>query len=139
MNSNLAQLLSAATKRPPCPPEELADFTKKVGPIPHQDYLDFIARQNGCDGPIGNEGYVCLWLLDEVISGTEQVNTAEFAPGLLLFGGDGGGEAFAFDRLDPKWPIVMVPLIGISRNDMKYIAGTFTEFIRCLAADELWS
>lgn len=139
MNSKIAQLLSEATKRPPCTPVELANFIEMVGPIPHQDYLDFIAKQNGCEGPIGSEGYVVLWPIDEVILGTEQVNTAEFAPGLLLFGGDGGNEAFAFDREDPKWPIVMVPLIGMSRNDMKFLAGTFTEFIERLAKDELWS
>ncbi len=139
MNGNIEQLLSETILRPPCRPDELTDFIKMVGPVPHQDYLDFMAKHDGCDGPIGSEGYIGLWPIDEVISGTEEANTAEFAPGLLLFGGDGGNEAFAFDRQDPKWPIVMVPLVGMSRKDMKFIAGTFTDFIQRLAADELWS
>jgi hypothetical protein len=76
---------------------------------------------------------------DNVIARTEELGTVEFAPGLLLFGDDGANEAFAFDRQDPKWPIVMVPLVGMSRTDMKFIAGTFAEFIQRMAADELWS
>ena len=110
-----------------------------VGPVPHQDYLDLMACHNGCAGPVGEEAYVSIWSLDEVISRTEQAETDEFAPGLLLFGGDGGNEAFAFDRDDSEWPIVMVPLVGMSRKEMKFIASTFTGFIRRLAADELWS
>lgn len=137
MSTVIEGLLSETEMQPPCPPDELADFTEMVGPVPHRDYLEFIARHNGCDGPVGTEGYIGLWPIDEVISGTEQANTEEFAPGLLLFGGDGGNEAFAFDRQDPAWPIVMVPLVGMSRKEMKFVAGTFTEFIRRLAADEL--
>jgi hypothetical protein len=123
--------------RPSCPPDELADFIDMVGPVPHQDYLDFIAKHNGCDGAVGEDGYLRLWSLDNVIARTEGAHVAEFAPGLLLFGGDGGNEAFAFDRQDPKWPIVMVPLVGLSREDMKFVAGTFTELIQRLATDEL--
>jgi hypothetical protein len=139
MTIDLDKLLSETTMRPPCPPNELADFVEIVGPVPHPDYLDFISRHNGCDGPIGDEGYIRIWSLDNVIARTEQSGTAEFAPGLLLFGGDGGNEAFAFDRQDPKWPIVMVPLVGMSRRDMRYVAATFTEFIRRFAANELWT
>jgi hypothetical protein len=131
------QLLSQATMRPPCPPDELTDFVKIVGPIPHQDYLGFMSRCNGCDGPIGNEGYVSLWSLDEVVASTEKL-CDEFAPGLLLFGGDGGNGAFAFDRSDPTWPIVVVPLIGMSRKEMRVIDTTFSGFIRRLAEDDLW-
>jgi hypothetical protein len=139
MSDTIERLLSETTMRPPCPPDELADFVKMVGPVPHEDYLDFIAKHNGCDGPVGNEGYIGLWPVDEVISGTEQAKTAEFAPGLLLFGSDGGNEVFAFDRQNPAWPIVMVPLVGMSRKDMRFVAGTFTGFVERLAADQAWS
>lgn len=139
MAANIEQLLSEATMRPPCPPNEMAEFQKLVGPIPHQDYLDFMAKHNGCDGPVGEEGYVRIWPLGNVLARTDELDAAEFAPGLLLFGGDGGNEAFAFDRQDPQWPIVMVPLVGLSRKDMRFVAATFSDFVRRLAADDFWA
>lgn len=136
MNVDVEQLLSETEMDPPCPPDELADFIEIVGPVPHQDYLDFMAKHNGCGGPIGREGYIVLWPLDEVVSTSEQPFAAEGAPGLLLFGGDGANEVFAFDRYDPKWPIVNVPFICMSREDIRFVAATFTELIQRLAADE---
>jgi len=141
MRNELDDLLPEVKMRPPYPVEEIdelfADFVDEVGDIPHKDYLAFMRRHNGGDGPVGHDGYVTIWPLEEVISGTEEAGTPEFAPGLLLFAGDGGNEAFAFDRHDPSWPIVSVPLVGLSRKEMKFVASTFSEFIKRLAADEV--
>ena len=141
MPTQLDALLPEVKMRPPFPPDEIdelfADFVAEVGPIPHQDYLAFMREHNGCDGPVGREGNISIWRLEEVISATEGYDVAEFAPGLLLFGSDGGNEAYAFDRQDPGWPIVSVPLVGLSRKEMKFVAPTFSEFIRQLAADEI--
>lgn len=133
----IEQMLSSTTMRPPCSQHELVSFRKLVGMVPHDDYMGFMTQHNGCDGPVGVEGYLCLWPFHEVVSGTKEAGADEFAPGLLLFAGDGGNEAFAFDTHDPRWPIVMVPLVGLSRKDTRYIASTFTEFIQRLAADEI--
>jgi len=138
MTVNIDRLLPEVTMRLPCPLNEMAEFQKLVGRIPHHDYLDFMSRHNGCDGPVGKDGYICLWPIEEVVSGTEQAGAAEFAPDLLLFGGDGGNEAFAFDRQDSQWPIVMVPLVGLSRKDMRFVAATFGDFLHRLATDKLW-
>jgi len=141
MNGELEALLPEVTMRPAYPPQDvdqlIADFVAEVGNIPHQDYLAFIRRHAGCDGPVGGRGYLTLWPLDEVISANEEACTTEFAPGLLLFAGDGGGEAYAFDRQTPGWPVVTVPLVGLSRKVMKPVATTFSEFIRKLANDEV--
>ena len=140
MNDNLDRLLPDFEMLPAAPADEVADFLKIVGDVPHRDYLEFMVRHNGGDGPVGKEGYLRLWPLDQVVAGTEEYGALDFAPGLLLFGGSGGNEAFAFDRHDPKWPIVMVPLVCMSRDDMIFVAGSFTEFIERLAADQdLWS
>lgn len=141
MPAELDALLPDVKMRPPLPVEQadglLTGFISKVGAIPHQDYLSFIREHNGCDGPVGREGYLALWPLEKVVSATERYQVAEFAPGLLLFGSDGGNEAFAFDRQDPRWPVVSVPLVGLSRKDMWFVAPTFSEFIRLLAADKV--
>jgi hypothetical protein len=142
MSYELDELLSEVTMRPPIPSKEIdeffAEFLREVGQVPHRDYIEFMRRHNGCDGAVGQKGYVRIWPLEEVVTGNEEAGTDEFAPRLLLFAGDGGGEAYAFDRQDPRWPIVAVPLVGLSRKEMKPVAATFTEFIRKLAADEVW-
>ena len=139
MSENLDALLPEVQMRPAFPADQVdelfADFTAEVGDVPHPDYLEFMRRHNGCDGPVGQNGYIRLWPLENVVLRTEQAKTDEFAPGLLLFAGDGGNEAYAFDRQDPRWPIVAVPLVGLSRKEMKFIAGTFAEFLRKLASD----
>ena len=115
----------------------ISDFVHEVGPIPHQDYLDFMRRHAGGAGPAGSKSYITLWPLEEIVSAAKELGTEEYAPGLLLFGGDGGNEGFAFDRRGAGWPIVSVPLIGLSRKEAQYIAATFTEFIKLLAKDGL--
>jgi hypothetical protein len=141
MPNELDELLPEVTMRPAYPPEEaeelFADFIGEVGDIPHKDYLEFMRRHNGGDGAVGQKGYITIWPLEEVILATEKAGANEFAPGLLLFAGDGGGTAYAFDRQDPRWPIVEVELVSISRKEMKFVALTFSEFIRRLAADKV--
>ena len=54
---------------------------------------------------------------------------AEYAPGLLLFGSDGGGEAFAFDTRSATKPIVSVPFVGMELTVTRRLASNFTEFL----------
>ena len=56
----------------------------------------------------------------------------EFAPGLLLFGSDGSGDAFAFDMRGPGMPIVRVPFVGMDLSEVEAIAGDFVEFLQKL-------
>ncbi len=139
MPTELDALLPEVKMRSAYPANEVdelfADFIAEVGPIPHSDYLAFMHEHNGCDGPVGREGYISIWPLETAISRTERCSVPEFAPGLLLFGSDGGNEAFAFDRQEASWPIVSVPLVGLSRKEMKFVAPTFSEFIKRLATD----
>lgn len=141
MVSEIEQLLANVVMNAPYPPSDvntlIAGFIREIGPIPHKDYLDFMRRHAGGAGPVGSKSYITLWPLEEIISAAEELETERYAPGLLFFGGDGGNEGFAFDRQQAGWPIVSVPLIGMSRKEMKFVAATFTEFIKRLAADDL--
>ena len=112
-------------------------FAADVGNVPHADYLEFMRQHNGCDGPVGREGYICIWPLEDVILQTEAFRKAESQSKLLLFAGDGGDTAYAFDRADPGWPIIALSLTSISPEDRKRVASTFSEFVKRLAADEL--
>jgi hypothetical protein len=47
---------------------------------------------NGGEGSVGDT-YVILWRIEELIEMSKAYDVAEYAPGLFLFGSDGGGEA----------------------------------------------
>ncbi len=52
-----------------------------------------------------------------------------FAPELLLFGSDGGGQAFAFDLRDSERTIVEVPFIPLDTEEAQTIGSTFDDFL----------
>jgi hypothetical protein len=131
--TNLESHMPDALFESPCTAEAMNDFLAYVGPVPHDDYLAFMERHNGCEGPIGKWGFLRIWSLNEAVVGTEDAGTAQFAPELLLFADAGGDTVCAFDRQDSSWPIVSVSLTSMSRNEMEFVAASFTEFIERLA------
>lgn len=135
--SKLETLLPHVTMHPPASAQAIADFVARCGTVPHRDYLEFMATHNGCDGPVGQEFYLRIWPMEIALARTEACCTAEFAPGLLLFAGDGGDTVYAFDRQDPRWPIVEVSMSALSRTEMTVVAQSFTEFLKKAAAAEL--
>jgi hypothetical protein len=59
------------------------------------DYKQFLLKSNGGEGFIGNK-YLMLWRAEELESLNEGYEIAIYAPGLLIFGSNGGGEGYAF-------------------------------------------
>lgn len=94
------------------------------------DYVSFFLRSNGADGTVGETGYLSLCPIQELLDYNRGYRVNDFAPGLLLIGSDGGGEAFAFDLRDPSMPIVGVPFVGMNLNEAKRMAPSFTELVK---------
>ena len=94
------------------------------------DYKEFIAQFNGGEGFFGEkQEYLVLWAAEELFQFNKEYEVQVYAPGLLLFGGNGGGEGFAFDTRKKEFSIVMVPLIGMELQYANPIAKNFTEFL----------
>jgi hypothetical protein len=55
------------------------------------DYVQFLHRMNGGEGFLGEHAYVALWRVEELRERNAGYEVAEFAPGLFLFGSNGGG------------------------------------------------
>jgi hypothetical protein len=97
------------------------------------DYKGFMSAHDGGEGFIGDQ-YLILWKAGELIDFNREYEVAKYAPGLLLFGSNGGGEAFAFDtRQSEEMRIRMVPFIGMSLKDTTPVADTFEGFLTRLA------
>jgi hypothetical protein len=76
-----------------------------------EDYVRFLRKHNGGEGFIG-EKYFIFWKAEELILFNREYEVDKYAPGILLFGSDGGGEGYGFDTQDQAMPIVRVPLSG---------------------------
>jgi len=95
-------------------------------------YRRFMSEQDGGEGFVGGR-YLILWRTSELVTFNREYEAWKYAPGLLLFGSNGGGEAFAFDTRDNSMKVVMVPFIGMSLNDAKTVADSFDNFLSNLA------
>ncbi len=73
-----------------------------------------------------------LWRAEELVEMNKSYHVNEYAPGLLLFGSDGGGEAFGFDTRTDAKPIVSVPFVGMALNEARPVASNFNEFLEAL-------
>ncbi|MBJ9621825.1 SMI1/KNR4 family protein [Burkholderia multivorans] len=92
------------------------------------DYLALMRRHNGGEGFIGNE-YLMLWRVEDIVAFNREYEVAEYAPGLLLFGSNGGGEAYAFDTRDNSMRIVQVPFVGMDIVDAIPIADSIAALL----------
>ena len=95
-------------------------------------YKVFMNQRDGGEGFVGKH-YLVLWRAAELIDLNGVHETNEYAPGLMLFGSNGGGEAFAFDLRDSAMPVRLVPLIGMSLEDAVLIADSFNDLLVRLA------
>ena len=129
---SMQQLIHTLTLNPGASEEMIQKTEHHLECVFPDDYRTFIRLSNGAEGSIGRDGYIALWSLDEVIELNELCNVKKFAPGLILFGGDGGGEAFAFDARYGSMPIVQVAYVGMSLdpNELIALAPTFLTFLQ---------
>lgn len=96
------------------------------------DYKEFLEKINGGEGFIG-ENYLILWTAEELAQFNRDYQVEDYAPGLILFGSDGGGEGYAFDTRIAPMSIVQVPFIGMNLAYARAMAPSFSEFITTLA------
>jgi hypothetical protein len=77
------------------------------------DYRAFLRESDGIEGSSGPDGdYLMLWSAAELPTHNRGYQVSEFAPGLVLIGSNGGGDAFGFVRRDGKAVYVRLPFIS---------------------------
>jgi hypothetical protein len=106
----------------------MAEFGAK---FPDQ-YLDFMRSSNGAEGPIGEKSYVAIWPIEEIKVLNKEYAVDEFAPGLILFAGDGGDTAYAFDTRYETMPIVEISLSNMNLEHVKRCGSDFKGFLEYL-------
>ena len=114
--------------------DEIGAFEQEAAIALPSEYREFLRFTNGGEGFIGPNSYAMLWKINELLQFNKEYEVQKYAPGLLLFGSSGGGEAFAFDlRFGGNKPVVSVPFVGMDLSEALPIAETFDGFLEHLA------
>jgi hypothetical protein len=87
---------------------------------------------NDGEGTIGEDSYLRLWKIEELIESNEGYAVEEFAPGLIIIGSDGGDIAYGFDFRSEFPLLIEVDFIGMDLEEPFYSTGSFFEFIEYL-------
>jgi hypothetical protein len=75
------------------------------------DYRAMMRRANGGEGEFG-DSWVRIWPVERLVEANVGYRVAEFAIGFTIFGSNGGGEAYAWDRRPTrKAEYVVIPFI----------------------------
>jgi hypothetical protein len=114
-------------------PSLLAETGKRLQIEWPDDYVRVISDHNGVEGDIGD------WRL--VLSSVEDLpdyndpGLMEFFPGLVIIGGDGGGEYVALDRATGE--VLLVPAIG-SEEDWLVLGSNLIEAFQRMERGEVF-
>ena len=115
--------------RPGASEQTLQKTQAELGLALPVDYLAFLKESNGGEGFI-DDGYIMVWAAEELAPFNADYQVKEYAPGLLLFGSNGSGEAYAFDRRSGVLPIVQVPFVGMDLRHARPIAKSIDALLR---------
>ena len=129
-----SDLFSKFRGRAPVGAAEIERFRAETGVDLPTDYVEFLRQSDGGEGFIGPNAYVILWQLSELTELNNAYQVEEYVPGLLIFGSNGGGEAYAFDTVASAMPIVSVPFVGMEPSLACVLAPTFTDFLKVLSS-----
>ncbi|WP_267127530.1 SMI1/KNR4 family protein [Xanthomonas sacchari] len=119
---------SAEYLNPPADARALEELASNLDFDIPSDYLDFLRSHDGGEGFVGNR-YVILWRCRELLEFNREYEVEKYAPGVFLFGSDGGGEGYGFDKDSPELPVISVPFIGMNRKHIKFISRKFSDFV----------
>ncbi len=134
MKTSLEKLTEQLDKFPPLGKKVFEKCISGIDFVLPEDYLAFMRSCNGGEGPVGADAYISFWKADEILELNEAYEVNEYADGYFIFGSDGGGEAYAFNKKTGE--IVSFPFVGMLIDDPPTKYGkTLVNFLSRLAAE----
>ncbi|MGC6371151.1 SMI1/KNR4 family protein [Pseudomonas sp. S2.OTC.A_B10] len=118
----------------PAEPDFVDSLNTTLGVELAQNYLDFLKAHDGGEGFIGDH-YMVFWEAQELADFNREYEVETYAPGIFLFGSDGGGEGYGFDTNEASMPIVRIPLIGMERQYAEPVARDVPDLFVRLARE----
>lgn len=131
--SMLTKFITGSLTRVSAPDEAIREAENRLRVKFPPDYISLLKRCNGGEGFVNKGQYLMLWTVESLVEWNAKYN--EFLPGFLIFGSNGGGEAFGYDMRQEPWTIVQVPFIVMSWEDAQLLGRTIHEFFETLGAN----
>jgi len=128
---DINKFLEKLKLKPGASKDLIDNVERKIGVKFPPDYREFLLKSNGVSGFVG-KSYLLIWPLEEIEAINQLASVSEFAPGLILFGSDGGNISYALDTRHPNLFFVEVPSIGMSLDEVKFCGSSFYEFLEYL-------
>lgn len=137
MHDDIIKKLKNFKQEPPATEASL-QMLDKIQNIKFPEYfLDFLKESNGGEGFIGENSFI-LWKTEELEQLNREYEVENNAPGIFLFGSNGGGEAYGFDTRKTPYTIVIIPFIGMDLEDAIPLAENFLDFFIKLENDDIY-
>ena len=131
MNNHLEKLFNNFIRRGGASKEDALRACLALNFNPPADYLDALYFSNGGEGFL-QESYFRLYSVGELLSLNEVYQVKTFAPGLVIFGSNGDGEAFGFDTHPDPIEIVQIPFIPMDFQYANPSGKSLVEFLHAL-------
>lgn len=132
MNRDIMKLTQTMEYNSPSSEEDIRIVELEIGMIFPKQYREFMLETNGAEGDVGQNSYLALWSIEEIVPLNIDGKVEEFTPGLVQFASDGGGIAYAFDKRDNELSIVAIPDDSIHIEDAVFLGKTFLDFLQYL-------
>jgi hypothetical protein len=88
---------------------------------------------NGGEGWVGDESYLMLWPVEELVQENRTLKAAEFVPGVVLFGSDGGGNLYGFGKSGGSEQFLKFPAVGMEPDLGESLGESWETFLNTLA------
>jgi hypothetical protein len=135
METDFSMLTCKMKLNPGVSDSQLLDLSSSLThPLP-KDFISFLKFSNGAIGMIGIN-YLEIVQAEELIPFNKDYSVELNAPGLFIFGTDGGGEAYGFDYREQDPVVVEVPFIGMEWDVAIRKGDNFHNFLEKLKIDK---
>jgi hypothetical protein len=138
MNDPIIEFFNNFLNKPGANQEDIERACTALNFTPPSDYLDALRFSNGGEGFI-NHSYLRLYSIEELLTLNESYQVNTFAPGLIIFGSTGGGEAYAFNTRNAPIELIQIPFIPLDLEYGESLGQTFLEFLQRLAENGIAS
>jgi hypothetical protein len=132
MNAHIKKLVEAMELNSPATKEALTKAESEIGMTFPAQYKEFMVESNGAAGRVGENSYLSIWVVEEIVSLNKDAKVEEFIPGLAFFASDGGSTAYAFDKRTESISIVEIPDDSIHIEEAVLCGNTSEEFLEYL-------